>query len=140
MTFQEHANIKGCQVYSRLASSREAALILFKRGSCYTRSVPKISVLIFLRTTCERSTSLYRRAGNDLGCMYIRVQSGSVESVVSYCCLCTAVLYNLCNGLRCSRGIVHKELLPREHTLNHAFYKHVFERLPKRVQRVRQDM
>jgi hypothetical protein len=29
--------------------------------------------------------------------MYILVQIGSVESVVSYCCLCTVVFYNLCN-------------------------------------------
>jgi hypothetical protein len=40
---------------------------------------------------------VYRRVGNVLGCMYILVQSGSVKSIVSYCCLCTIVFYNLCN-------------------------------------------
>jgi hypothetical protein len=40
---------------------------------------------------------VYRRVGNDVGCMYILVQTGSVESVMSYCCLCTVVFYNLCN-------------------------------------------
>jgi hypothetical protein len=29
--------------------------------------------------------------------MYMLVQTGSVESIVSYCCLCTVVFYNLRN-------------------------------------------
>jgi hypothetical protein len=39
-----------------------------------------------------------------------------------------------------SRGIVHKEFVPPEQTVNHAFYKDVLERLRKRVQRVRMDI
>ena len=39
-----------------------------------------------------------------------------------------------------SRGIVHKEFVPPGQTVNHAFYKHVLERLRKRVQRVRKDI
>jgi hypothetical protein len=38
-----------------------------------------------------------RRVGNVLGCMYILVQNGSVESVMSYCSLYMVVFYNLCN-------------------------------------------
>jgi hypothetical protein len=38
-----------------------------------------------------------------------------------------------------SCGIVHKEFLPRGQTVNHAFYKDVFERLWKWVQRVWKD-
>ena len=34
------------------------------------------------------------------------------------------------------RGIVHKEFVPPGQTVNHAFYKDVFERLRKWVQRV----
>jgi hypothetical protein len=45
----------------------------------------------------QHLVDVYRRVGNDLGCMYILIQTGSVESVVSYCCLCTVVLHNLCN-------------------------------------------
>jgi hypothetical protein len=44
-----------------------------------------------------RHLDVYWRVGNDLGCMYILVQNGSVKSVVRYCCLCTVVFYNLCN-------------------------------------------
>jgi hypothetical protein len=41
---------------------------------------------------------VYRRVGIDLGCKYILVQTGSVESVVSYCYLCTVVFYSsICN-------------------------------------------
>ena len=32
-----------------------------------------------------------------------------------------------------SRGIVHKEFVPPGQTVNHTFYKDVWERLPKRV-------
>ena len=39
-----------------------------------------------------------------------------------------------------SRGIVHKEFVPPGHTVNHAFYKDILERLRKRVQRVRRDI
>jgi hypothetical protein len=39
---------------------------------------------------------IYQRVGNGLGCMYIFVQTGSVESVMSYYCLCTVVFYKLC--------------------------------------------
>jgi hypothetical protein len=45
----------------------------------------------------ERLVDVYQRVGNDLDCMYILVQTGSVESVVSYCSLCTVVFYNFCN-------------------------------------------
>ena len=39
-----------------------------------------------------------------------------------------------------SRGIVHKEFVPPEQTVNCAFYKDVLERLLKRVQQVRRDI
>jgi len=39
-----------------------------------------------------------------------------------------------------SRGIVHKEFVPPEQIVNHAFYNDVLERLRKRVQRVRTDI
>jgi hypothetical protein len=41
---------------------------------------------------------VYRRVYNDLGVMYMPLQTGSVESVVSYSCLSTVVFYNLCNA------------------------------------------
>jgi hypothetical protein len=44
----------------------------------------------------QHLVDVYRQVGNDLGCMYMLVQTESVESVVSYCCLCTVVVYNLC--------------------------------------------
>jgi hypothetical protein len=40
---------------------------------------------------------VYRRVGNDLGCMYILVQTGSVEPILSYFCFVRVVIYNLCN-------------------------------------------
>jgi hypothetical protein len=40
---------------------------------------------------------VYRRFDNDLGYMYILVQTGSVESIMSSCCLSTVMFYNLCN-------------------------------------------
>ena len=39
-----------------------------------------------------------------------------------------------------SRGIVHKEFVPRGQTVNHGFYKDVLERLRKWVQRDRRDI
>jgi hypothetical protein len=45
----------------------------------------------------QHLVDVYRRVGSDLCCMYILVQTGSVESVVSYCCLCTVVFCNLRN-------------------------------------------
>jgi hypothetical protein len=33
----------------------------------------------------QHLVDVYRRVGNDLGCKYILVETGSVESVVSYC-------------------------------------------------------
>ena len=39
-----------------------------------------------------------------------------------------------------SRGIVHKEFVPPEQTVNHAFYKDVLEQFRKRVQQVRTDI
>jgi hypothetical protein len=45
----------------------------------------------------QHLVDVYRPVDNDLGCMYIFFQTGSVESVVSYCCLCIVVFYNLCN-------------------------------------------
>jgi hypothetical protein len=50
------------------------------------------------------SVDVYRRVGNDLGCVYILVQTGSVEFIVSYCCLCTVVFYNFCNA--CDAAVV----------------------------------
>jgi hypothetical protein len=44
----------------------------------------------------QHLVDVYRRVGNDLGCMYILIQTGSVESGMNYCCLCTIVFYNLC--------------------------------------------
>jgi hypothetical protein len=38
---------------------------------------------------------LYWRVGSDLGCMFILVSTGLVESVMRYCCLCMVVFYNL---------------------------------------------
>jgi len=66
--------------------------------------VPKVSVLIFLRTNWQSSTSLmyigtlvdvYRYIGSDLGCMSILVSTGLVEPVVCYCCLCMVMFSNL---------------------------------------------
>jgi hypothetical protein len=45
----------------------------------------------------QHLVDVYRWVGNDLGCMYVLVQTGSVESVMSYCCLCMVMFYNLCN-------------------------------------------
>jgi hypothetical protein len=45
----------------------------------------------------QHLVDVYRWVGNDLGCMYILVQTRSVESIMSYCCLCTVMFYNLCN-------------------------------------------
>jgi len=39
-----------------------------------------------------------------------------------------------------SHGIVHKKFVPPGQIINHAFYKDVFERLRKRVQRLRTDI
>ena len=39
-----------------------------------------------------------------------------------------------------SRGIVHKESVPPEQTVNHVFYKDVLGRLRKRVHRARKDI
>ena len=39
-----------------------------------------------------------------------------------------------------SCSIVHKEFIPPGQTVNHSFYKDVFERLRKRGQRVRMDI
>jgi hypothetical protein len=45
----------------------------------------------------QHLSDVYRLVDNALCCMYILVQTGSVESVASYCCLCMVVFYNLCN-------------------------------------------
>jgi hypothetical protein len=45
----------------------------------------------------QHLVDVYQRIDNDLGYMCILVQTGSVESVVSYYSLCTVVFYNLCN-------------------------------------------
>jgi hypothetical protein len=61
------------------------------------RFVPKVSVLILLCTTWERSKlfDVYQRSGNDLGCMYILVQTGPVESdvVCVRSCFITSVMF-----------------------------------------------
>jgi hypothetical protein len=79
----------------------------------------------------QHLVDVYRQVGNDHGCMYILVQTGSVEYVMSYCCLCIVVFYNLCNV--CDAAVVC-------FTVNHAFYKDVLEWLWKQVQRVRKDI
>jgi hypothetical protein len=50
------------------------------------------------------------RVGNDFGCMYIIVQTASVEFVVNYCCLCTVVFYNLCNVCDAAEVLFTKNL------------------------------
>ena len=43
----------------------------------------------------QHLVDVYRRVGSDFGCMSLLVSTGLFESVVSCCCLCVVVFYNL---------------------------------------------
>jgi hypothetical protein len=88
----------------------------------------------------QRLVDVYRRVGNDLGCMYILLQTESVESVVSYCCLCTVVFYNLRNVYDAAVVLYTKNSYLQDRQLITPSTKHFLERLRKRVQRVRKDI
>jgi len=65
--------------------------------ACHTWFVPKVSVVIFLCTNWQRSTSLIyicTLVVTLAACPYL-CSSGLVESVVRYCCLCMVVFSNL---------------------------------------------
>jgi hypothetical protein len=42
----------------------------------------------------QHIVDVHRHVGSDLGCMFILVSTGLVESVVRYCSLCMVVFYN----------------------------------------------
>jgi transposase len=82
-----------------------------------------------------------RRFCNDIGCMYILVQTGTVESIVNYCsffffwsCFITSVTFAMPPWYSSQTNF------PAGQTVNHVFSKYVLERLRRLVQRVRKDI
>jgi hypothetical protein len=105
----------------------------------HTRFVPKVYWFSMYDLGIQNLVDVYRRVDNDLGCMYILVETGSVVSVMSYWCLRTAVLYNLCNVYDATSILFTKNLSSRRESSSR-FYRDVLERLRKRVQRVRKNI
>jgi hypothetical protein len=76
----------------------------------------------------QHLVDVYRRVGNDLGCVYMFILDRL--SVVSYCCLCTVVFYNLYNVCDAAVVFFTKNFYVQDRQLvNHAYYKDVLERL-----------
>jgi hypothetical protein len=105
------------------------------------RFVPKVSVLIFLCTTWEHLVDVYRQVGNEFGSTCILVRNGSVESVVSYCCLCTVVFYNLCNVCDAALALFTNNFyLQDRYLITHSpkMYSNDFENGPRESERTLQ--
>jgi hypothetical protein len=64
-----------------------------------------------------------RRVANDLGYMYALAQTGSVESIVNCCCLCTVVFYDLCNVCDAAIVLFTKKIYLQDRQLITSFTK-----------------
>jgi transposase len=107
----------------------------------YTMFVTKVRVLIFLCTSWESSTSLMYIGELIMtlaACTYLfKLNRLSLSWAIAVCvrsCFTTPLTFEM-QPWYCSQRIY-----TCRQTDNHAFYKDVFERLRKRVQRVRKDI